>query len=145
MLKHEGYRGFANFDVKYDPRDGVYKFFEVNTRPGRNTFYVNLAGSHFVRLLVEDFVMHRKLERQDATGRFLYACVPAYVVKRSVEDPALRAEVLKMYKEGLASFPLFYKADSLAHRFWATLTYYNQIPKFKRYYWDTGGKQVDTL
>ena len=145
MLKHEGYRGFANFDVKYDPRDGVYKFFEVNTRPGRNTFYVNLAGSNFVRLLVEDFVMHRKLERQDATGRFLYACVPAYVVKRSVEDPALRAEVLKMYKEGLASFPLFYKADSLAHRFWATLTYYNQIPKFKRYYWDTGGKQVDTL
>ena len=136
FLTHVGYRGFANFDVKYDPRDGEYKFFEVNTRPGRNTFYVDLAGSNFVRLMVEDFVLGAKIEPQDATKPFLYTCVPRYVVKRTVGDPELREQTLDMYRRGLAKCPLFYKPDTLSHAFWAAVTYYHQITKFKRYVWD---------
>lgn len=136
FLTHVGYRGFANFDVKYDPRDGEYKFFEVNTRPGRNTFYVDLAGSNFVRLMVEDFVLGAKIEPQDATRPFLYTCVPPYVVRRTVADPELRERTLEMYRRGLAKCPLFYKPDTLSHAFWAAVTYYHQITKFKRYVWD---------
>ncbi len=142
FLAHVGYRGFANFDVKLDPRDGTYRFFEVNTRPGRNTFYVNLAGSNFVKLIVDDVVLGRTIERADALDPFLFACVPAYVVRRTVEDDGLRERVLGMYRSGLAAFPLFYAPDTLAHRFWAAATYYHQISKFKRYVWDTGGKQA---
>lgn len=142
LLEHVGYHGFANFDVKYDPRDGRYKFFEVNTRPGRNSFYMTLAGVDFVKLMVEDLALGRTLERRDATDPFVYACVPPYVVKRTVADAELRERVLRLYREGKASFPLYYHADSARQHFWASLTYYNQIFKFKKYVWDTGGKQI---
>ena len=35
FLKEVGYRGFANFDIKHDERDGSFRAFEVNTRRGR--------------------------------------------------------------------------------------------------------------
>ena len=38
FLAKTGYRGFANFDIKFDERDGSFRFFEVNTRCGRNTY-----------------------------------------------------------------------------------------------------------
>lgn len=136
LLAHVGYRGFANFDVKYDPRDGSYRFFEVNTRPGRNTFYVNLAGSNFVRLMVEDYVLGHALERRDARETFLYTCVPACVVRRTVRDEELRDRALELYRSGVAQCPLFYKPDTLSHAFWSAVTYYHQISKFKRYVWD---------
>ena len=143
FLKHVGYHGFANFDVKFDPRDGSYRFLEVNTRPGRNSFYMTLGGVNFVTLLVEDFVLGREVPVQAARKPFAYACVPPYVIKRSVTDKALRDLVLARYRDGLASFPLFYGPDTKMHAFWALLTYYNQIPKFKKYLWDTDGKQAD--
>lgn len=142
FLKHVGYCGFSNFDVKFDPRDGSYRFFEVNTRPGRNTFYMTQGGVNFVTLFVDEFVIGREIPKRVADKPFLYACIPPYVVKRTVEDAALRDRALAMYHQGLAQFPMFYSADSLGHRFWASITYYHQISKFKKYVWDTGGKQA---
>ena len=51
--------------------------------------------------------------------------------------------MLACYRSGLASFPLFYRPDTLAHRFWSAITYYHQIQKFDKYVWKTGGKQAD--
>ncbi|MBY4797068.1 hypothetical protein K6V98_01650 [Collinsella sp. AGMB00827] len=145
LLKHVEYRGFANIDVKFDPRDGTYRFFEVNTRPGRNSFYVTLGGVDFVRLIVEEFVLGGVVHGGDATDEFAYACVPPMVVRRTVKDVDLRERTLAMYRSGKASFPLFYAPDSLVQRFWAATMYFNQIRKFKRYVWDTGGKQAASL
>lgn len=142
FLEHVHYHGFANFDVKYDPRDGSYRFFEVNTRPGRNTYYMSLAGVPFVKLFVEDYVLGHEIPRVDAKDEFLYACVPPTVVRRTVRDEGLRDDVLAGYKSGLAQFPLFYAKDTVNHWFWAEVTYYHQIQKFKKYVWDTGGKQA---
>ncbi|QWT18163.1 hypothetical protein KPC83_03270 [Collinsella sp. zg1085] len=142
LLKHVGYRGFANFDVKYDPRDKQYKFFEVNTRPGRNSFYTTLGGVDFVRLIVEEFVLGKVIHGGAADAPFAYACVPPIVVKKTVQDPELRERALAFYRNRKARFPLYYHADGLEQRFWAALMYYNQIRKFKRYVWDSGGKQV---
>lgn len=135
FLKHVGYRGFANFDVKYDERDGSYRFFEVNTRPGRNTYYMTLGGVNFVTLFVDHYILGKKIEPRKADRPFLFQMVPDYVIKRTVEEPA-RSNALKLIREGAAACPLFYGADSPVQRFWALLTYYNQIRKFKKYVWD---------
>lgn len=37
LLEAVGYTGFANFDIKVDPRDGSHRFLEINTRLGRAT------------------------------------------------------------------------------------------------------------
>jgi D-aspartate ligase len=142
FLAHVGYHGYANFDAKYDPRDGRYKFFEVNTRPGRNTYYVTLGGVNFVTPLVDDFVLGLPIEKARADKPFVYACVPAQVVRKTVKDVELRDKVLAMYHDGLALSPLDYAYDTAVHQFWASVTYYHQIQKFKKYVWDTGGKQA---
>lgn len=136
FCRHVGYRGFGNFDIKYDERDGKYKFFEINTRPGRNTYYMAQGGANIARLLVDEYILGREIPYREAYGDVLYTCVPARVIERSVPDPELRAQVLAMYREHKADYPYAWRGDTLAHKLWATVTYVHQIEKFKRYVGD---------
>ncbi len=136
FLKHVGYHGYSNFDVKYDSRDGKYRFFEVNTRPGRNSFYMNIGGVNFVTLAVDDLILNRKIERRVACDEGLYTVVPRVVVNRTVQDPEARRRACAMFDAGKDQNPLFFATDTPAHSFWAHAMYANQVRKFKRYVWD---------
>lgn len=136
FCEHVGYRGFANFDAKYDPRDGSYRFFEVNTRPGRNSFYMTVGGVNFVVPLVEEFVLGRPVEKRVACDEGMFSVVPRQVVSRTVSDAVMRRRALHLYDTGKARNPLFFKEDTAAHLFWARLMWFNQVRKFKRYVWD---------
>ena len=133
MIRAEGYRGYANFDVKYDERDGSFNLFEVNTRPGRNTFYVSLSGMPFVKPIVEDVVLGHALPAAPVPEKFCFTCIPASVVWRYAGTPELRDYVLRAYREGWARNPLYFDADCLEHGLWAQATTMNQIRKFPRY------------
>lgn len=136
FLKHVGYHGYSNFDVKYDPRDGKFRFFEVNTRPGRNSFYMNIGGINFVTLAVEDMVLHHQIPRHVACDEGMYSVVPRMVINRTVKDAELRRKAASLFDSGLVQNPLFYSDDTPQHFFWARAQYLNQIRKFKRYVWD---------
>ncbi len=136
FCKHTGYRGYANFDIKFDERDGKYKFFEVNTRCGRNTYYMALGGANIATLLVNEYVLGKEIPYQEAYDSFLYTCVPAKVIRKTVLNTELRDEVLGMYQRGEASYPYRNAVDTPKHKLLATMVFYNQIKKFKRYVWD---------
>lgn len=142
LLAHTKYRGFANFDIKFDSRDGSFRFFEINTRCGRNTYYLSLGGVNFTKLIVDEFIEGKETPYCEAYAPFVYSCVPRLVIKRSLQDRDLLRRTLSLQKRTFEPYPLQYAPDSWAHAMWAHLMYLNQIPKFKRYFWDTHGKQV---
>ena len=142
FLKHIGYRGFANFDIKYDKRTTNFRFFEVNTRCGRNTYYVSLGGVNFTSLIVKEFVLNQPIDYQEAYDPFLFCCVPTTVLKRSIANRQTLDQALALLKRTHDPYPLHYGPDTVAHNMWAKIMYENQIRKFKRFYWDTGGKQL---
>lgn len=140
FMRHVGYHGMANFDVKFDERDGSYRFFEINTRPGRSSAFVRQAGVNFAKVMVDDLVLGKSQGRLDADEPFVYTTVPPYVVRRSVADEALRRQVLDAFRDGTAAFPLYWNRDGASQHFWASLTYYHQISKFKKYVWGAEAK-----
>ena len=142
FLAKTGYRGFANFDIKFDERDGSFRFFEVNTRCGRNTYYLSLGGQNFVELIVREFLLGETIEYREAYNPFVYSCVPRYVLDRSMENRARLQQAVETLRRTSEPYPLHYGPDSFVHNFWAKAMHVNQIPKFKRFYWDTDGKQL---
>lgn len=133
FCEHVGYRGFANFDAKYDSRDGKFKFFEVNVRPGANTWYMALGGVNFAKLIVEDYVLGRDLGYREAYDPKLYSLVPQKVVRDFVPNAEVREKCLSLFASGDAASPLDCPGDTLRHRFWAWLRAARQYEKYERY------------
>ncbi len=114
FLESVGYTGFANFDIKTDSRDGSHRFFEINTRLGRSNFYVTASGFNTVRWIVDDLVRERDFADEIVIAdntESLYTVVPEDVILDYVKDPALRAEVKRLFAEGKAHDPLDYAAE----------------------------------
>lgn len=135
LLTHIGYVGFANFDVKVDPRDGTAKFFEVNPRIGRNNHYVTAAGANPSRFLVADHVDGAALEPVVVDTEVLYSIVPHRLLRRYVLDPALRAKVDGLVRARRTAHPLRYRAETRPRRrAYVLAAALNQVRKFRRYY-----------
>jgi len=134
FLEHIGYTGFANFDVKVDPRDGSYKFFEINVRLGRSNFYVTGSGFNTVKWIVNDYI-YGKLDSYTVADRpFIYSVVPKSVVKKYVPDSDFKREALALWDKRRVCHPLMYKKDkNPMHIFYAEANFFHYIKKFKRY------------
>jgi len=108
--------GFSNFDIKFDPRDGKYKAFEINCRQGRSNYYVTGAGYNLAKFLVEDVVEHKPQELVVAQNRHLWRSIPRkvaydYIPKR------FHPEMEALEKAGKAVDPLWCPADTaLLHK-----------------------------
>lgn len=135
ILEHTGYRGFANFDVKVDPRDGRALFFEVNPRIGRNNWYMTAGGRNPMVPMVADLVDHRPPEPEELRAEVLYSLVPDRLLLHYLRDPALRERVGGLIRSGRRFDPLEYPAETDLHRrVVVALQKANQYRKFRRYY-----------
>src|SRR5690606_10640648 len=139
-LEHTGYVGFANFDVKVDPRDGSARFFEVNPRIGRNNYYVTAAGANPMRFLIEDVLEGREVEPVVVDEQILYSILPHRLLLKYVLDPGLRAQVVGLIRAGRDVHPLRNPADRTWRReMYIRTAMVNQIRKFRRFYPEVTG------
>lgn len=92
FLEKLNYTGMANFDIKYDPRDGEYKFFEINLRQGRSSFYVTLNGYNLAKWYVDDYVEDNLKDKptvygnKDGANYMLWLGVPKKIFKEYAYD-----------------------------------------------------------
>ncbi len=139
LLEHVGYTGFANFDIKYDERDGSFRFFEINTRLGRSNFYVTGSGFNAVKWIVDDLIYEKDFEGEviaDNTES-LYTVVPKDVLTTYIKDEALRQRVIELYQKGgnpsglLAAFRPKLQKESCIHD---PLSYWGEKNFLRRLY-----------
>lgn len=116
ILEATDYRGMANFDVKVDPRDGSFRFFEINTRSGGSSDFVRQAGINFARAIVEAFVLGHRQEPEPRTRDYCYSIVSKRTALHFIRDRAARDTVRRAFQEGLAASPLAWDEDNPAQR-----------------------------
>ncbi len=133
FLDAVGYVGFANFDVKIDPRTGRECFFEINPRIGRNNYYVTAAGESVARHVVEDRVHGRDLEQVVVTAPVLYTILPLRLVLRYVRDPALAERVRRVARTRLRN-PFRYGPEGLWMRAYSVVSGLNFVRKYRAVY-----------
>lgn len=131
LLKHVNYRGFANFDVKIDPRDGTGKFFEVNPRIGRNNYYVTAAGANVAEFITADLIEDRAMEQVIVRNEILYTVVPLVLLRRYL-NPDLKALVKRVTRKGV--FNPMVNDDSVKRRLYSYSTRANHFRKYAKYY-----------
>lgn len=134
FLEAIGFKGFSNFDIKYDQRDGKYKVFEINCRQGRSNYYVTGAGYNLAKLVVEDYVEKKPLPFVLADRPSLWRVVPRKVAFDYIVS-AYHPRMKELMREGREVNPLFYGPDNgLKRRIWLEKNQMGHFLKYKKYY-----------
>lgn len=100
FLESIKYKGFSNFDIKYDERDNSYKLFEINPRQGRSSYFVTAAGCNLAEYLVNDVIYNDNKELTICKNKILYSIIPKGIIFKYVKDESLKEEARKLIKEG---------------------------------------------
>ncbi len=136
FLEAINYVGYANFDLKYDERDGKYKVFEVNIRQGRSSYYITGCGYNMAKYFVDDLILGKNKPLTLLNKPFLFTVVPKIVLRKFVANTEIKNEVQKLLKEGNFVNPLFYKKDkSLKRKLYLFLRQINYYKKYKNSNW----------
>lgn len=131
FLKETNYKGYANFDVKYDDETKDFYFFEVNVRLGRSNFYMGAGHTNYLEPCVDAYIYENVKDKYEQKGKELYRIIPFCVIKKYVKDK----ELIKEYKKLKRNNPLDYKKDfSLKRKFYINMALINHIRKFRKYY-----------
>ncbi|WP_058234451.1 carboxylate--amine ligase [Devriesea agamarum] len=139
LLSELQWTGYANFDLKYDPRDGKTKFFELNPRLGRSNYYVTAGGHNPVTYYVDELIRRTLpegtslIQEQDEV---LYTVVPARLVRHYTTLPDAREQLDRVLAAKKVKNPLVYRGVETDPKRWAyiALSQMNYVKKFRRYY-----------
>ncbi|HWL22241.1 MAG TPA: ATP-grasp domain-containing protein [Ureibacillus sp.] len=135
FLEDIGYTGFANFDMKYDVRDGEYKLFEINLRNGRSSYFVTAAGYNIMKYVADDHMLNIPQQLTYANNKHLWMIIPKGVLFKYASNEKLKLEAKKLIHEGKWTNSLFFKEDMNFKR-WIKLTLnnLNYYRKYKKYF-----------
>lgn len=128
------YHGFANFDIKEDPRDGKMYFFEVNTRIGRNSFYNVGAGINPMEKLVADLIDNEAAPEEVGERTALYTLVPQSLLRKYLKDDADRNEADRLHRSSRFDPMANPRDGSFKRRLYHAVEALSQRRKFARYY-----------
>ncbi len=137
FLEDIGYVGFANFDIKFDRRDGTYRAFEINLRQGRSNFYVTASGENIAYYLVGDHVTNDlpnacKLVQTEA----FWASIPRSIVWKYAHNDTLVAKAKAAVKAKRGYSSLWYGYDlkwNPKRLFYVAAAQFRHFKKFKIY------------
>ncbi len=76
ILEDLRYVGFANFDIKRDPRSGEFLFFELNPRQGRSSYFIHTAGENLMEAMVSDIILDKPYSLTFAEKEGLWGALP---------------------------------------------------------------------
>ena len=107
------YEGVANFDMKYDERDGEYKLFEINLRQGRSSYFVTLNGFNLAKYFVDDLVEDTPFDGNTLFGRGskLWLEIPKSIFLDYVAEGTDKETGKRMLKSGDWGTTLEYSKD----------------------------------
>lgn len=141
FLEKLNYVGMANFDIKYDVRDGQYKFFEINLRQGRSSFYVTLNGYNLAKWYVEDYIEDDLKDKETVYGNKLeskyqlWLGVPERIFKQYAFENDAKRKAEELIREGRVGTTVFYNKDrSLKRSLLMWYMFHNYVARFKKYY-----------
>lgn len=139
FLEDIGYQGFANFDMKYDDRDGKYKFFETNIRQGRSSYFVTASGYNLAKWLVDDLVYNKEMELTIAKTEHLWVQVPKGILYKYIKNEAALKKAKELIKAGKCTNSLFYSKDLSPSRYFKIqASMFNHYKKYKTYFGQKG-------
>lgn len=110
FMENIGYQGFAEFDMKYDSREGKYKVMEINARQGRCSYYITPCGYNLIEVLYRDLIAGEDMPFCKVDKVQLETFVPKSVVKKYITNGEFRKTALSLWKNRV--YPLQYKKDN---------------------------------
>lgn len=136
FLESINYKGFSNFDFKYNVEDNEYYSFEINYRQGRSSYYLYPSGINIIDLIVNDLVYKKNSSKIIyPTKQVLWLNVPKLVVKNYVSDSEVLDSVNNLIKHNKYYYTLINEEDnSLLRRICIGRAYYLKINHFKKYF-----------
>ena len=135
LLEDLNYTGYSNFDIKYDSRDGKYKFFEINCRQGRSNYYVTNSGFNVAKYFVEDYIYNKEIPFKTAQDEYLWMVVPRAVAFKHVKDPEMKRRMKRLIKENKMVNPLFLRGDLGMKRYLRLVkNHLRQYAQYDKYY-----------
>lgn len=135
LLKEVGYTGFANMDVKIDPRDGRAYFLEINPRIGRNCYYMVVAGANPMVPMAADLIDGERPARVEGKRTAIYSLIPNWIIGRYLRQPRLGAQVKSLLRKGAVQDPMINPAErDLRRAIIVRLQKLNYVRKLRRYY-----------
>lgn len=111
------FTGYCNFDLKYDRRDQTFKFFEINLRQGRSSFYVTLNGYNLATYAVDDYLTGQLKDQptiyanQNPKKYQLWLGVPVSLFKKYAQDNDDKRLALSLLKQKRYGTTVFFKDD----------------------------------